>query len=88
MSAYRLSWPRAIRRYARRLGAQDAHRVAERVLVLSLLAAHAGTPTPAKTDVTQIDRFVRSLPKHMRRRAQSIVIQFVNDMSKINRRAT
>lgn len=87
MSAYRLSWPRAIRRYARRLGAKDAHRITERVLVLSLLAAHVGTRSPAKTSVTRIDRFVRSLPRHMRRRAQSIVIQFINDMSKINRRA-
>lgn len=88
MSAYRLSWPRAIRRYARRLGAKDAHRVAERILVLSLLAAHAGTPTPAKTGVTQIDRFVRSLPRHMRRRAQRIVIRFINDLAKAPRRSS
>ncbi|MBX3467757.1 MAG: hypothetical protein KF878_12810 [Planctomycetes bacterium] len=87
MSAYRLSWPKAIRRYARRLGAKDAHRVAERVLILSLLAAHAGTPTPAKTGITAIDRYVRSLPRHMRRRAQRIVVDFINDLSKINRSA-
>lgn len=78
----RLPWSRSIPHYARRLGAAHAHRVAEQVLVLALLAAHVGTRSPAETDLEQIDDFVRTLPRRMRRRAQRMIVRFVASVAR------